>query len=123
MAKILVVDDDPDIVEAITMFLRNEGHDVTGVGSRTDGMAAIAANAPDLLILDCMMEEADDGMAMAQELRKQGFDAKILMLSNIATVTGMDYGKDTDVVPVDDFQAKPVDAQTLIGKVNALLGC
>lgn len=121
MPKILVVDDDPDIVEAISMFLRKEGHEIETASNRTEGMQAVETFQPDLLVLDCMMEEADDGMAMAQDLRRDGFGGKILMLSNISTVTGMDYDKDEDVVPVDDFQQKPVDAGTLVDKVNTLL--
>lgn len=122
MAKILVVDDDPDIVEAIQLFLQKDGHEVVGAGSRQEGMDQIGSVQPDLLILDCMMEEADDGMQMAQDLRKSGFDKKILMLSNISSVSGMEFDKDDDIVPVDDFQQKPVDPKTLAQKVNALLG-
>jgi len=84
-------------------------------------MSAISKQNPDLLILDVMMDRPDDGVAMAQELRRSGFSAPILMLTNLSHVTGMDFGKDEDVVPVDEFLAKPLDPSTLVSKVDELL--
>jgi len=121
MAMILVVDDDPDITEACTLFLEREGFQVTSANSRASGMAAIQASPPDLVILDIMMEQPDDGMAMAQDLRRQGFDKPILMLTSISKVSGLTYGRDSDIVPVDEFQEKPVDPATLVAQVKRLL--
>ena len=121
MARILVVDDDPDITEACTLFLEKEGFQVASANSRASGMAAISQEPPDLVILDVMMEQQDDGMAMAQELRRKGFAKPILMLTSINKVSGLEYGRDNDIVPVDEFQEKPVDPATLIGKVKRLL--
>jgi DNA-binding response OmpR family regulator len=121
MAKILVIDDDPDITEACTLFLEREGFDVISANSRSSGMSAIENSSPDLVILDVMMEQPDDGMAMAQELRRNGFTKPILMLTSISRVSGLEYGRDNDVVPVDEFQEKPVDPATLVGKVKHLL--
>lgn len=121
MAKILIVDDDPDMVEAGRLILEKEGHEVLAAHSREEGMKTIEANKPDLLVLDVMMAQPDDGIAMAQDLRRAGFDMPILMLTSISKVTGMDYDKDDSLVPVDDFVEKPVDAATLVAKVKALL--
>jgi DNA-binding response OmpR family regulator len=121
MAKILIVDDDPDVVEACKLFLEREHHQVCFAYSRGEGMQAVAEHAPDLLILDVIMEQPDDGIAMAQELRRQGFAKPILMLTSISRVTGMSYGKDSDLVPVDDFVEKPVEPATLVRKVGELL--
>lgn len=121
MPKILVVDDDPDITEACALFLEREGFEVQSANSRSSGMAAIEGSPPDLVILDVMMEQPDDGMAMAQELRRNGFAKPILMLTSISMVSGLEYGRDNDVVPVDEFQEKPVDPATLVEKVKRLL--
>jgi DNA-binding response OmpR family regulator len=121
MAKILIVDDDPDVVAATTLFLEKEGHEVASAPNRADGMAAIRKAKPDLLVLDVMMEQPDDGIAMAQDLKKEGFDRPILMMTSIGRVTGMDFGKDEDVIPVDDFVEKPVKPAVLVEKVKALL--
>lgn len=121
MARILIVDDDPDITGASKTVLEANGHDVICASSRSEGMQAIEHNKPDLLILDVMMEQADDGIAMAQELRRKNFTAPILMVTGLGKVTGLDYGKDESVVPVNDFLEKPLHPQTLINKVNDLL--
>jgi DNA-binding response OmpR family regulator len=121
MAKILVVDDDPDVVEACKLFLGREHHQVEFACSRPEGMKALAAFQPDLLILDVIMEQPDDGIAMARELRRQGFAAPILMLTSMSRVAGMSFGKDNDLLPVDAFLEKPVDPPTLLKKVGELL--
>lgn len=121
MARILIVDDDPDVVDACRLFLERERHEVAAAYNRDEGMKAIADVHPDLLILDVIMEQPDDGIAMAQELRRQGFAKPILMLTSISRVTGLTYGKDKDVVPVDAFVEKPVDPGTLLHKVSDLL--
>jgi len=121
MPKILIVDDDPDVLEAAKLCLEKEGYEVVTAGNRNDGMETVDAAGPDLLVLDVMMTEPDDGIAMAQDLRKAGFSKPILMMSSISKVTGLDYGKDNEVTPVDDFVEKPVKPATLIEKVKELL--
>jgi DNA-binding response OmpR family regulator len=121
MPKILVVDDDPDVVEAVTAVLDRAGYVVKNAGNRREGMTKVGVEKPDLIILDVMMEEPDDGFAMAQELRRDGFTKPILMLTSIARVTGLSYGVDASTVPVDDFVEKPVTPAALLEKVAALL--
>lgn len=122
MANVFIVDDDSDVVEACRLFLQKEGHKVEAAYSRAEGMAAIKEADPDLLILDVIMEQPDDGIVMAQELRKSGFKKPILMMTSISRVTGLSYAKDDDLVPVDAFLEKPVDPAVLIAKVSELLG-
>jgi DNA-binding response OmpR family regulator len=119
--KILIVDDDPDIVEACQLVLEREGYEVSGAPNRADGMTAIEGAVPDLLILDVMMEEPDDGLRMAREIRKAGHPFPIIMLTSVNAAMGLNIDKDEEMVPVDEFQPKPVDPQTLIAKVQKLL--
>ncbi len=121
MAKILVIDDDPDIVEAVQFFLEKAGHQTAGAYSRREGAAKLEEFDPDLLILDVMMEQPDDGLAIAQELRRRGWKRPILMLTSIGHVTGLEYGKQDALVPVDDFQEKPVAPEDLVNRVQKLL--
>jgi DNA-binding response OmpR family regulator len=121
MAKILIVDDDPDIVDSTRLILEAEGHEVHFAYNRRDGMKAMQQKKPDLLILDVMMDEPDDGMVMAQELRRDRCRTPILMLTAISRVTRMNYNRDDDLVPVDAFLEKPVDPKTLLMMVNQLL--
>jgi DNA-binding response OmpR family regulator len=121
MPKILIVDDDPDVVDACTMILKREGYETNSALNRDDGMKLVLSYNPDLLILDVMMEQPDDGIAMAQELRRKNIKTPILMLTNIGKITRLSYGQDSDLVPVDAFEEKPLDPQTLIAVVKKLL--
>jgi two-component system, OmpR family, response regulator len=121
MARILVVDDDPDITFAVSLYLKREHHEVRTAATRAEAMAALEAFRPDLLILDVMLEQPDDGIAMAQELRRAGSTVPIVMLTSVGQVTGMGYGRDGDVVPVDVFFEKPVRPDVLLQAVGRLL--
>lgn len=121
MAKILIVDDDHEFVGAVKTVLENSGHQVAAAYSRESGMEACQKEDPDLFIIDVMMEQPDDGFTMAQDLRRQGIDKPILMLTGISQVTGMEFDKDSDIVPVDAFVNKPVLPGELLKKVNELL--
>lgn len=121
MAKILIVDDDPDVVEAAQTVLEGAGHQTASASDKTSGMIAVETENPDLILLDVMMNEPDDGIAMAQDLRRAGCQKPILMMSSISKVTGMEYGKDNEVTPVDDFVEKPVKPADLLAKIDALL--
>jgi len=122
MARILVVDDDPDITFAISLFLKKEQHEVYVAANRVEGMKALDVFKPDLMILDVMMEQPDDGIAMAQDLRRAGAALPIIMLTSVGKVTGMSYGRDSEMVPVDAFFEKPIRPDDLLKKVSELLG-
>ena len=119
MAKILIVDDDPDMVEAGRYVLEKQGHAVTSASNVEAGLKALDEEAPDLLILDVMMEEADDGLVFARKVRRRGLTTlPILMLTSVNRAMGLSIGKDDEMVPVDEFVEKPVDPAVLIAKVD-----
>ncbi len=121
MARILVIDDDSDITFAVSLYLKREQHDVRTAASRDEGMEAVKTFAPELIILDVMMEQPDDGIAMAQELRRAGSSVPIIMLTSVGKVTGMEYGRDSDLVPVEALFEKPVRPDELLKAVAGLL--
>ena len=121
MAKILVVDDDPDLVEDCRLILEKAGHSVASAFNVVDGKKAMERDRPDLLILDVMMESPDDGIVMAQDLRRANVKTPILMLTSISKVTGLSYDRSADLVPVDAFQEKPVPPKRLLALVDELL--
>lgn len=121
MARILIVDDDPDMVEAGRYVLEREGHTVTSASNVETGLKALDDWTPDLLILDVMMEEADDGLVFARTVRRRGLTIPILMLTSVNRAMGLHIGKDEEMVPVDEFVEKPVDPGVLVAKVNSLL--
>lgn len=121
MAKILLIDDDADFTEAVKIVLERNGYDVVSSATRESGMEAVKKETPDLIILDVMMEQPDDGFTLAHDLRKDGVKTPILMLSSVGTVTGMTFDKDSDMVPVDAFEEKPIRPEVLLNKVKELL--
>jgi len=121
MPKVLIVDDDPDIVDSLTLVLNQEGFETVSATSREAAMASVEQDRPDLIILDVMMEQPDDGFVVAQDLRRQGIKTPIVILSSIGHVTGYQYGKDSEVAPVDEFISKPIAPADLLVTVRRLL--
>lgn len=120
MAKIAIIDDDPDIVEATTMLLESRGYSVVSAGNVEDGMSLISNENPELIILDVMMDEPDDGFYLATKLRKIGVKTPIILLTSVSKAFGYDYGSGT-TIPFDGFIEKPVPPSVLIEKVVKLL--
>ena len=121
MHKILIVDDDPDMVQAGRIVLEKEGYYVESASNLADGLAKLDEIQPDLLILDVMMEEPDDGLRLARQARRQGKTLPIIMLTSVNRAMGVQIGKDDEMVPVDDFLDKPIDPETLVSRVKAML--
>jgi DNA-binding response OmpR family regulator len=121
VVKILIVDDDPDMVEASRIVLERDGYSVESASNVEQGLQKLAETKPDLLILDVMMEEPDDGLRFARQARRLGNTLPILMLTSVNRALGLQIGKDEEMVPVDEFVEKPVDPATLSAKVKALL--
>jgi len=121
MAKILMVDDNPDFLEAAKIVLESKGHTVVLGQNAKEGEDKARGENPDLILLDIMMEQPDDGIALAHKLRKDGVKIPIVMLSAVSKVTGYDYGKSDEVMPCDGFLQKPVSPQDLLKKVETIL--
>jgi DNA-binding response OmpR family regulator len=120
MAKIIIIDDDPDIIDASSLVLTSKGFDVITAGNPDDGYQLIKSASPDLIILDVMMNEPDDGFFLAQKLRREGIHTPILMYTSVSKAIGMDFGAG-QMVPVDEFVEKPISPNDLISKVEKLL--
>ena len=121
MAKILMIDDDVDFLAAAKQILVGSGHDVSTCNNATDGETKIAELSPELILLDVMMESPDDGIALAQKLRKNKVEIPIIMLSGVSKVMGFEYGQCDEVLPCTLFLEKPVTPDVLINKVASVL--
>lgn len=120
MALIAIIDDDPDILDASSLVLKSKGFDVVTATNPQDAYSVVTEKKPDLIILDVMMDEPDDGFYLAQKFRKEGITTPILMYTSVSKAIGMDFGKN-EMVPVDDFVEKPISPEELVAKVNNLL--
>ena len=120
MARIVIIDDDPDILDASSLVLNSKGHEVITAANPEDGYQIVKDNLPDLIILDVMMNEPDDGFFLAQKFRRDKITIPILMYSSVSQTTGMNFGIN-ELVPVDDFVEKPISPSLLVEKVEHLL--
>ncbi len=120
MALIAIIDDDPDILDSSSIVLKSQGHNIVTADNPHDGYKIVVEQKPDLIILDVMMDEPDDGFYLAQKFRKEGIKTPILMYTSVSKATGMEYDK-SEMVPVEDFVEKPISPSELINKVNNLL--
>lgn len=126
MAKILIVDDDADIVESMKIVLESRGHRILIANSGGEGLAKAKADKPELVILDVMMETADKGFDVARSLRQDEHlkNIPILLLTALKDKMGLDFKKeagDNVWLPVDAYLEKPLKPEELISKVEHFL--
>jgi CheY-like chemotaxis protein len=131
MKKILIIDDDPDIVEAMKMVLEAQDFEVHSALNGTEGLSKVKQVQPDLIILDVMMDELTEGFQVSYTLKnaapgsEYGPFAKIpiLMVTGVGREMHMKFSPETDgaYLPVEAFLEKPVQPKMLIEKVKALL--
>ncbi len=124
--KILIIDDDPDITEAMTVVLETQNYDVSGVLNGTDAAKQIEQSPPDLIILDVMMDTPREGFVFSRQIKNDPDtkDIPILMITSVKDKMGIDFKSvagDESWLPVQDFLDKPVQPQVLIEKVAELL--
>jgi two-component system, OmpR family, response regulator len=116
MSKILVVDDDPHILELVRVFLRNEGFEVVEAVDGMEALSRLDSIKVDLAVIDVMMPNMD-GWELCQEL-KATFDIPVLMLTakgeTSQKLKGFQLG-------TDDYLVKPFEPLELVARVKALL--
>lgn len=123
MAKILVVDDDPDFVDATRMVLEKEGHTVIHAGNGSQGYQISGVEKPDLVILDVMMDSVLDGLSMSQQMYEDAStrEIPILMVTSIANTDYADLFPTDETIHIRAFMSKPIQPAALIKQVNKLL--
>jgi DNA-binding response OmpR family regulator len=120
MAKIAIIDDDPDILDVSKIVLTSKGYTVFTAQNPDDGYNLIKDQKPDLIILDVMMNEPDDGFFLAQKLRREKINTPVILYTSVSKALGFDFGK-SEIVPVDEFIEKPISPDELLEKVDKLL--
>jgi len=131
MKKILIIDDDPDTVEAMKMVLESQNFEVHSALNGTQGLRTVKEIQPDLIILDVMMDQLTEGFQVSYALKNTSPDSEyapfaktpILMMTAIGRETHMKFNPETDdaFLPVQAFLEKPVQPKMLIEKVKMLL--
>jgi two-component system alkaline phosphatase synthesis response regulator PhoP len=122
--KILVVDDEPDLVEAVSIVLENKGYTVSKAYGGVEGLKKARTENPDLIVLDVMMPDKD-GYAVCKELKADANYRSIPILLLTAVISNIPTSKYTQEMGLeteaDDFVVKPVEPQELVKRVERLL--
>jgi DNA-binding response OmpR family regulator len=129
--KILMIDDDVNLVNVIKLVLESKNFNFDCAYSAAEGLAKIKEYKPDLIILDVIMEDFVAGFRVVSELRtggensvyKEFSNVPILMLTSVTSKTNLDFSSrvGTALLPVDAFIEKPVKPTELLFKIDELL--
>ncbi|MBU1276092.1 MAG: response regulator [Proteobacteria bacterium] len=124
--RVLIIDDDPDLVEAISMLLEAEGMVPLAAYGGIEGLEKARTQSPDIIILDVMMEDKD-GFTVAREVSGDDKlrDIPVIMLTAVA-----EHAMDTSYTPqaaiksleADEWFDKPVDPAALVSRIKELVG-
>jgi CheY-like chemotaxis protein len=128
MAKILIIDDDPDFTMANKAILEAAGHEVITAADGKEGLEKIKAEDPDLIILDIMMDSIYEGFSVTTTLRgtpeyMDYRDIPVLMVSAVKKIIGerFDVPPEARLAEGDAYLDKPFTAEVLLAKVDELL--
>ena len=89
--KILVVDDDIDMLEQVALILKAEGYQVIQAQGQKEGEEALLTTIPDLAVLDLMMEHMDSGFVLCHHVKRLYPDTPVILLTAVKSATGMDF--------------------------------
>jgi len=129
--KVLVIDDDPDLVESIRITLEANNYEVYSAENGTEGLRLVKEIHPDLIVLDVMMDTITEGFQVSYQLRsrdpqseyKEYSDIPIIMLTGISQKMHMKFSTETDedFLPVNEFIEKPIRLEALLARVKKLI--
>lgn len=116
MAKILIVEDDPGIVDFVELELKHEGFETVVAKTGREGLEKVEQEKPDMILLDIMLPEMN-GLEVLRRIRKDSNIPVILETARGETldkINGLNSG-------ADDYIAKPFDIEELLARINAVL--
>jgi len=128
-AKILVIDDDPDFIEAVTPILQSALYQVVTALNPQEGKEKIFSEKPDLILLDIMMDSLFDGFSLCHSIKtskefKEFKDTPIIFISAVKEKTGSRFqfkGEEQGLAGPDDYIDKPVKPDDLLARIERLL--
>ena len=118
--KILIVDDEPDIVKVLAARLKERGYDVTVAAGGQEGLMKAGRQSPDLIILDIMMPDMD-GSEVAARLKQIPATAKIPIIFLSALQTKKEEKEGSAMISGNVVMAKPYDIDVLCAKIREMI--
>lgn len=123
--NILIVDDDMDYLAQMELQVKTMGYDVKTALGEKEAEEAIALDAPDLAIIDLMMENKDSGFILSYKLKKKYPQMPIIIASAVSSETGLNFSIDTEAdkkwIHADKFLEKGIRKDQLEREINKLL--
>ncbi len=125
--KILLIDDDLDLLEQNKLLLESKGYEVVTADNSEDGWKLFLAEKPDAAVLDLIMEEHDSGFIMSYKIKKDnhGKNIPVFVLTSATYSTGFKFGSSTDEekewIRCDEILNKPVIIDDLAQKLEIYL--
>ena len=123
--NVLVVDDDPDVVEQLSITLKAEGYNVMACSGQQEAEDMLLRRRPDVAILDLMMEQMDSGFVVCHYLKKLYPDTPVILLTSVTSATGLSFGTaspDAQTwVMADRVLDKPVRPEQIKAEIRRLL--
>jgi two-component system, OmpR family, response regulator len=116
-ARLLVVEDDPDIAELLASTLSFAGFEVRTAGTASEALREVAAKAPDLIVLDIMLPDSD-GFEVLRRIRGQGYELPVLFLSARDAVADRVAGL---TLGGADYVVKPFSVDEVLARIRAIL--
>jgi CheY-like chemotaxis protein len=127
LSKILIVDDDTDLLEGQKAFLASRGYDVQTAVSMEDGLQKAEAFQPELIVADLMMEHFDTGFAFCKKVRERPGLASVPIIMQTAAAREVGFSLDAssakarEWMKVNEVLNKPVPLEHLLGKIEQYL--
>lgn len=122
MAHVLLIDDDADLIETNRTVLEAHGHTVSSALSAEEGWTILQSSAPEVIVLDVMMEEFDSGFALANDISIKYPKIPILMLTAVHDFMSDKWKftkeQDREWLPVHRFLEKPVSPAQLLEAIS-----
>jgi CheY-like chemotaxis protein len=123
--KILVVDDDSDVLDQVTAILSSAGYEVVSAEDQASAEEALLRTRPDLAIVDLMMEEKDSGFVLSYQIKKLYPGTPVILLTAVTGATGLSFASQSEEAQswtkVDRILDKPVRSEQLKAEVHRLL--
>jgi len=127
LARILIVDDDTDLIEGQKLFLEKNGYTIETALTIEEGLAKAKEAAPDMIIADLMMEHYDSGFVFCKKVRELPGLQKVPIVMQTAAPRKVGFAFETGATPgrewmkVDEVLTKPVPLEHLLGKIEQYL--
>ena len=120
MAKILIVDDDPDFTDTTRIVLEKAGHTVINAISGDKGFKRALEEKPDLVVLDVIMDSVLDGVSVSQHMHDnpETKDIPIIMVTSIANTDYAELFPTDEYIHINAFLSKPVSPSNLLKQVD-----